>query len=179
MNAGRAIEALLIMATEPLAAADLAAQLGLPERDVTAELEQLSRFYQDTSRGFELRRVAGGWRLATAPDLAETLEAAVVAETRARLSQAALETLAVIAYRQPISRTRIARIRGVNVDGVVRTLLARGLVEETGATPSGARLYGTTGEFLEKMGMTSLSELVPLAPYLPSADALDELEEEL
>ena len=90
MNAGRAIEALLIMATEPLAAADLAAQLGLPERDVTAELEQLSRFYQDTSRGFELRRVAGGWRLATAPDLAETLEAAVVAETRARLSQAAL-----------------------------------------------------------------------------------------
>ena len=77
------------------------------------------------------------------------------------------------------SRARIARIRGVNVDGVVRTLLARGLVEETGATPSGARLYGTTGEFLEKMGMTSLSELVPLAPYLPSADALDELEEEL
>ena len=81
--------------------------------------------------------------------------------------------------RQPISRARIARIRGVNVDGVVRTLLARGLVEETGTTPSGARLYGTTGEFLEKMGMTSLSELVPLAPYLPSADALDELEEEL
>ena len=97
----------------------------------------------------------------------------------ARLSQAALETLAVIAYRQPISRARIALIRGVNVDGVVRTLLARGLVEETGATPSGARLYGTTGEFLAKMGMMSLSELVPLAPYLPNADALDELEEEL
>ena len=85
----------------------------------------------------------------------------------------------MIAYRQPISRSRICKIRGVNVDGVVRTLLARGLVEETGTTPSGAHLYGTTTEFLEKMGMSSLSELLPLAPYLPEADALIELEEEL
>ena len=130
-------------------------------------------------RGFELREVAGGWRIYSARAYADVVGRFVVGSSHARLSQAALETLAVIAYRQPISRARIARIRGVNVDGVVRTLLARGLVEETGTTPSGARLYGTTGEFLEKMGMTSLSELVPLAPYLPSADALDELEEEL
>ena len=92
MSVARAVEALLIMATDPVPAADLAAQLGVPEHEVVAELEQLTRFYRETERGFELRRVAGGWRLATAPDLAEVLEAAVVAETRARLSQAALET---------------------------------------------------------------------------------------
>ena len=172
MNAGRAIEALLIMATEPLAAADLAAQLGLPERDVTAELEQLSRFYQDTSRGFELRRVAGGWRLA-APDLAETLEAAVVAETRARLSQAALETLAVIAYLQPVTRGRVSGVRGVNVDGVVRTLLSHGLITEAGEEPSGAMTFATTSLFLQKLGIDSLDELPDLAPLLPDAVALE------
>ena len=173
MNAGRAIEALLIMATEPLAAADLAAQLGLPERDVTAELEQLSRFYQDTSRGFELRRVAGGWRLATAPDLAETLEAAVVAETRARLSQAALETLAVIAYLQPVTRGRVSGVRGVNVDGVVRTLVSHGLITEAGEEPSGAMTVATTSLFLQKLGIDSLDELPDLAPLLPDAVALE------
>ena len=97
MSIARAVEALLLMATEPVRATDLATQLGVPEREVLEELEQLARFYRDTERGFELCRVAGGWRLATSPDLAEVLEAAVVAETRARLSQAALETLAVIA----------------------------------------------------------------------------------
>ena len=162
MNAGRAIEALLIMATEPLAAADLAAQLGLPERDVTAELEQLSRFYQDTSRGFELRRVAGGWRLATAPDLAETLEAAVVAETRA-----------VIAYLQPVTRGRVSGVRGVNVDGVVRTLLSHGLITEAGEEPSGAMTFATTSLFLQKLGIDSLDELPDLAPLLPDAVALE------
>lgn len=98
---------------------------------------------------------------------------------QSRLSQAALETLAVVAYRQPISRSRISHIRGVNVDAVVRTLVARGLIEEVGETDSGAHLYGTTREFLEKMGFKSLDDLVPLAPYLPDSDELDELEEQL
>ena len=144
------LEAILMVAAEPVAAEEVAAALGVDAGEVERELNALAR--------------VGRF---------------VVGSAHARLSQAALETLAVIAYRQPISRSRICKIRGVNVDGVVRTLLARGLVEETGTTPSGAHLYGTTTEFLEKMGMSSLSELLPLAPYLPEADALIELEEEL
>ena len=166
-----------MVASEPVAASDLAGVLGASVEDVEAQLRGLAAEYlgegQDRPRGFELREVAGGWRIYSARAYADVVGRFVVGSSHARLSQAALETLAVIAYRQPISRARICRIR------VVRTLLARGLVEETGLTPSGARLYGTTGEFLEKMGLTSLSELVPLAPYLPDADALDELEEEL
>ena len=177
------IEAILMVTSEPVTPEDLAVALGTEVADVEATLCALAREYLGDGgarvRGFELREVAGGWRIYSARAYADVVGRFVVGSSHARLSQAALETLAVIAYRQPISRARIARIRGVNVDGVVRTLLARGLVEETGTTPSGARLYGTTAEFLEKMGMTSLSELVPLAPYLPSADALDELEEEL
>ena len=177
------IEAILMVISEPVTPEDLAVALGTEVAGVEATLRALAREYLGEGgtrvRGFELREVAGGWRIYSARAYADVVGRFVVGSSHARLSQAALETLAVIAYRQPISRARIARIRGVNVDGVVRTLLARGLVEETGTTPSGARLYGTTGEFLEKMGMTSLSELVPLAPYLPSADALDELEEEL
>ena len=174
------IEAILMVASEPVAASDLADVLGVSVEDIEAQLRGLAAEYlgggQDCPRGFELREVAGGWRIYSARAYADVVGRFVVGSSHARLSQAALETLAVIAYRQPISRARICRIRGVNVDGVVRTLLARGLVEETGLTPSGARLYG---EFLEKMGLTSLAELVPLAPYLPDADALEELEEEL
>ena len=177
------IEAILMVASEPVDASELADVLGVSADDIDAELRALASEYlgegQDRPRGVELREVAGGWRIYSARAYADVVGRFVVGSSHARLSQAALETLAVIAYRKPISRTRISRIRGVNVDGVVRTLMARGLVEETGLTPSGARLYGTTGEFLEKMGLTSLSELVPLAPYLPDADALDELEEEL
>lgn len=177
------IEAILMIASEPVAASDLADVLDVSVDAVEEQLRALAAEYlgDDTHepRGFELREVAGGWRFYSARAYADIVGRFVVGSSHARLSQAALETLAVIAYRQPISRARICRIRGVNVDGVVRTLLARGLVEETGLTPSGARLYGTTGEFLEKMGLTSLSELVPLAPYLPDADALEELEEEL
>ena len=177
------IEAILMVASEPVDAFELADVLGVSADDIDAELRALASEYlgegQAHPRGFALREVAGGWRIYSARAYADVVGRFVVGSSHARLSQAALETLAVIAYRQPISRTRISRIRGVNVDGVVRTLMARGLVEETGLTPSGARLYGTTSEFLEKMGLTSLSELVPLAPYLPDADALDELEEEL
>ena len=172
MSVARAVEALLIMATDPVPAADLAAQLGVPEHEVVAELEQLTRFYRETERGFELRRVAGGWRLATAPDLAEVLEAAVVAETRARLSQAALETLAVIAYLQPVTRGRVSGVRGVGVDGV-RTLLAHGLITEAGEEPNGAMTFATTSLFLQKLGLDSLDELPDLAPLLPDAVALE------
>ena len=115
----------------------------------------------------------GGWRLATSPDLAEVLEAAVVAETRARLSQAALETLAVIAYLQPVTRGRVSGVRGVSVDGVVRTLLAHGLITEAGEEPNGAMTFATTSLFLQKLGLDSLDELPDLAPLLPDAVALE------
>ena len=161
------IEAILMVAAEPVSVHELAGALEADTTEVEETLRALARDYlgqgEGPERGFELREVAGGWRIYSARAYADIVGRFVVGSAHARLSQAALETLAVIAYRQPISRT----------------LLARGLVEETGATPSGARLYGTTGEFLAKMGMMSLSELVPLAPYLPNADALDELEEEL
>ena len=176
-GAKAAIEAILMVVDEPVTAIALATALEVPVESVEAVLRDLDRDYAD--RGFALREVAGGWRIYSRPEYAAAVERFILDGATAKLTQASLETLAVIAYRQPISRGRIGAVRGVNVDGVVRTLLARGLVEETGTTPSGARLYGTTAEFLEKMGMTSLSELVPLAPYLPSADALDELEEEL
>ena len=169
-----------MVASEPVTPEDLGAALGADPTQVEDTLRALASEYLGESgapaRGFELREVGGGWRIYSARAHADVVGRFVVGSSHARLSQAALETLAVIAYRQPISRTRIARIRGVNVDGVVRPRLFH---EASGATPSGARLYGTTGEFLEKMGMTNLSELVPLAPYLPDADALDELEEEL
>ena len=160
MSIARAVEALLLMATEPVRATDLATQLGVPEREVLEELEQLARFYRDTERGFELCRVAGGWRLATSPDLAEVLEAA-------------LETLAVIAYLQPVTRGRVSGVRGVNVDGVVRTLLAHGLITEAGEEPNGAMTFTTTPLFLQKLGLDSLDELPDLAPLLPDAVALE------
>jgi segregation and condensation protein B len=169
-----AIEALLIMATEPIGAADLAEGLGITEAQAAQALDDLSRFYEDTGRGFELRRVGAGWRYYTHPDLADVIGASVLAGQHGRLTQAALETLAVIAYLQPISRSRIAAVRGVNVDGVVRTLLARDLVVESGKDETtGAGLLTSTDYFLERMGLASLDDLPPLAPYLPDAATLD------
>lgn len=174
MSLSRALEAMLLMATEPVTSAELATALDVPEAEVAAELEEIARHYRDTERGFELRRVAGGWRMATAEDLAEVIEAWVVSEQRARLSQAALETLSVIAYLQPVSRGRVAGIRGVNVDGVVRTLLVRGLIAESGEDPgTGAMTFVTTALFLQKLGLDSLQELPDLAPLLPDAVALE------
>ncbi|GAB3813829.1 SMC-Scp complex subunit ScpB [Tessaracoccus terricola] len=174
MSLSRALEAMLLMATEPVTSAELAAALEVPEAEVVSELEAIARHYVDTERGFELRRVAGGWRLATAEDLSEVIEAWVVSDQRARLSQAALETLSVIAYLQPVTRGRIAGIRGVNVDGVVKTLLVRGLIAEAGEDPtSGAMTFTTTALFLQKLGLDSLQELPDLAPLLPDAVALE------
>ncbi|VEG75171.1 Segregation and condensation protein B [Actinomyces slackii] len=179
-----AAEAILIVADEPVTTAAMAEALGLQDSAADQLLEELAAEYRGEDsgsrpRGFVLRRAAGGWRLASAPEHADLVEAFVIGGATARLSQAALETLAVIAYRQPVTRGRVAAIRGVNVDGVVRTLHARGLIEETGTEPSGAILYRTTAEFLEYLGIDSLEDLPPLAPYLPGPEALGDLHEEL
>lgn len=172
-----ALEALLLMAEEPLAAVSLAEAVREPLDRVTATLAELAAFYDRTRRGFELRHLAGGWRYYTRAEHAGLISRWVIDGRHANLSQAALETLAVVAYLQPISRARVSAVRGVSVDGVMRTLTARGLIAESGADEhSGATLFVTTALFCEKMGLESLADLPPLAPHLP--DALD-LEAEL
>ena len=171
------LEAVLMVADQPLDAVTLATAVGHPVEDVVAALQTLAEEYDEQDRGFELRNVAGGWRYYTREAYAHVVEGFVLDGQQARLTQAALETLAVVAYRQPVSRARVSAIRGVNVDGVMRTLLTRGLVEEAGSDPeTGAHLYRTTGYFLERIGVTDLDELPELAPYLPE---LDDMEEEL
>ena len=178
-----AAEAILIVADEPVTTAAIAEALGLEDRLAEALLEDLAAEYRgerpgSRPHGYLLRRAAGGWRFASVPEHAELVEQFIIGGATARLSQAALETLAVVAYRQPVTRGRVAAIRGVNVDGVMRTLHARGLIEEAGAETSGAILYRTTGEFLEYLGINSLDELPPLAPYLPRVEALGEIIEQ-
>ncbi|MCB7137417.1 SMC-Scp complex subunit ScpB [Cellulosimicrobium marinum] len=173
-----ALEAVLMVADEPVPVVELAAALAVATPEVEAALVALAAEYRGEDgarpRGFELREAAGGWRVYSAPAHAEAVGRFVQGGQTARLTQAALETLAVIAYRQPVSRGQVSAVRGVNVDGVVRTLAARGLVAETGQDPhTGASLFGTTGYFLERMGFTSLDELPPLAPHLPGMDDLE------
>jgi segregation and condensation protein B len=173
----RALEAILMVTDEPLPVLTLARTIGRPTSDLTAALTALSEEYTEQGRGFDLREVAGGWRYYTREETASYVERFVLDGQQARLTQAALETLAVVAYKQPVSRARVSAVRGVNVDGVMRTLISRGLVEEAGAdTESQATLYRTTSYFLERMGMQSLDDLPELAPYLPE---MDDLEEEL
>lgn len=169
-----AIEAFLLLADQALTSEELAAALDVPVADVEEALQVLQRTYDESRRGFELRDAGGGWRLWTRADHAELIAEWVKSGQTNRLSQAALETLSVIAYLQPISRGRISGIRGVNVDGVVRTLVARGLVEETSADDSTAALFRTTPYFLERMGLASLEDLPPLAPLLPDAVQVDQ-----
>jgi segregation and condensation protein B len=172
-----ALEAILMVADQPLDSITLASAVGYPVEEVVGGLQTLAEEYTEQGRGFELRNVAGGWRFYTREEYAAVVEAFVLDGQQARLTQAALETLAVVAYKQPISRARVSAIRGVNVDGVMRTLLTRGLVEECGQDgETGANLYRTTGYFLERIGVTSLDELPELAPYLPD---MDDLEDEL
>ena len=162
------LEAVLMVADQPLDDVTLASAVGYPAEEVVAALAELAAEYDEQGRGFELRNVAGGWRYYTRDDYAAVVEGFVLEGQQARLTQAALETLAIVAYKQPVSRARVSAIRGVNVDGVMRTLLARGLVEEAGEDGEhGATLYRTTGYFLERIGVTSLDELPELAPYLP------------
>ncbi len=171
-----ALEAVLLVVDEPVDEVTLAQVTERPRAEVTAALEELAAAYTREGRGFDPRRVAGGWRFYTREDCADIVERFVRDGQQARLTQAALETLAVVAYRQPVTRSRVAAVRGVNVDGVMRTLLARGLVEETGNDPdTQGLLYRTTELFLERIGLSSLDDLPPLAPLLPEVDAIDDV----
>jgi segregation and condensation protein B len=163
-----ALEAILLVVDEPVTEIVLAQILEQPTERVAATLVTIAEGYTAAGHGFDLRKVAGGWRLYTRPEYAPYVERFVLDGQSVRLTQAALETLAVIAYKQPVTRSRISAIRGVNCDGVIRTLVSRGLVEECGTEPeSGAFLYRTTTLFLEKLGMNSVNDLPPLAPFLP------------
>lgn len=171
----RALEAMLIMADAPVPTAELATGCGTPVPAVDEALGRLTDFYRTTGRGFELRRVAGGWRYYTAADQAAFLGRWVLQGRAGRLSRAAVETLAVIAYLQPVPRSRVSAVRGVSVDAVVRTLLARDLVSEVDRDErTGAVLLGTTDRFLELLGLGSLDELPPIAPLLPDASLLEQ-----
>jgi segregation and condensation protein B len=174
------LEAVLMVADQPLDATSLATAVGYPVDEVLAALEALAAEYDEQGRGFELRNVAGGYRYYTRERYAAVVEGFVLEGQQARLTQAALETLAVVAYKQPVSRARVSAIRGVNVDGVMRTLLTRGLVEEAGTDESsGATLFRTSSYFLERIGVESIEELPELAPYLPDLADMDDLEEAL
>ena len=169
------LEAVLLVADEPVTEEVLAGVTERPAADVAAALRALAASYTAEQRGFDLREVAGGWRLYTRDECAAVVERFVSDGQEIRLTQAALETLAVVAYRQPVNRARVSAVRGVNCDGVMRTLVLRGLVEEAGSEPeTGAILFQTTGYFLERLGLARLSDLPDLAPFLP-----DDLDEEL
>lgn len=175
-----ALEAVLLVVDEPADPTVIAQVLATPEPEIVAMLRALQAEYDEAGRGFELREIAGGWRLYTRPEFAPYVERFVLEGQQARLTQAALETLAVVAYRQPVSRTRVSAVRGVNVDGVIRTLMTRGLVEEAGADhESGAILYRTSPYFLERLGLDDLTELPNLADFLPESTTIDALEDEL
>ena len=171
-----AIEALLLLTDEPMRVLALAEAIKCPSDDVWESVHDLAKQYTEQGRGFELREVAGGWRFYTRADCAPLVERWVLDGQQARLTQASLETLAVIAYRQPVSRGRISAIRGVNVDGVIRTLLSRGLIAEGGDQgESGSILYVTTAHFLERLGIASLDDLPPIAEHLPDLADLDDV----
>ena len=174
-----AIEAILLVVDTPVTSLTIAQVTNTPEVEVIKSLKKLQKEFDEREGGITLREVAGGWRFYTNEHSAEVVERFLKDGLTARLTQASLETLAVIAYKQPVSRGRIAAIRGVNVDGVVRTLLNRGLIEESGAeTDSQAVLYKTTPYFLERLGIASLEELPPVADYLPNMAALDAIIDE-
>jgi segregation and condensation protein B len=175
-----AVEAIMLVVDEPAPSVLLATVLETPEPEVVSVLRAMQVAYDQEARGFELREVAGGWRFYTRDAMAPYVERFVLDGQAARLTQAALETLAVVAYRQPVSRTRVSAVRGVNVDGVMRTLVSRGLVVEAGSDhESGALLYCTSPYFLERLGLNTLDELPNLANFLPESTTIDQLEDEL
>lgn len=169
----RHLEAILMVAEEPVDAGVLAQVLEVAVGAVRDGLAAMAERYEDRGHGFCLREVAGGWRFYSHPDSAAYVQRFVLESENPRLSKAALETLAIVAYRQPISRAQVAQIRGVNCDAVMRTLVLRGLIEAAGTDdgPGQAALYATTSTFLERMGLRGLDELPPLAPFVPGPDA--------
>jgi segregation and condensation protein B len=171
-----ALEALLLVVDAPTDDQTLATALDQPVPRVRAALERLAESYASAGRGIDLRHVGAGWRFYTRDRYAPYVERMLLDGQRARLTRAALETLAVVAYRQPVTRARVSAVRGVNCDGVLRTLLTRGLVQEAGVDEATqGTLFRTTELFLERLGLSSIEELPPLAPLLPDVDAIDEL----
>jgi segregation and condensation protein B len=171
-----ALEALLLVVDSPAEEELLATALEAPVARVTEALHRMAADYAERQRGIDLRKVGGGWRFYTRDTFAPFVEKLLLDGQRARLTRAALETLAVIAYRQPVTRQRVAAVRGVNVDGVMRTLIARGLVEEIGTdSDTGGFLFRTTELFLERIGLSSLEDLPPIAPLLPEVDSIDDV----
>ncbi|HWE91736.1 MAG TPA: SMC-Scp complex subunit ScpB [Pseudonocardiaceae bacterium] len=171
-----ALEALLLVIDSPATEELLATTLDQPVDRVTQTLTRMAAELTQRNSGIDLRRVGEGWRLYTRDAFAPFVEKLLLDGQRAKLTRAALESLAVIAYRQPVTRARVAAVRGVNVDGVIRTLLARGLIEETGTdSDTGGILYRTTDLFLERLGLSSLEDLPPIAPLLPEVDAIDDV----
>lgn len=171
-----ALESLLLVVDSPAEDELLASTLELPVKRIREAMQALSARYTESGSGIDLRRVGDGWRLHTRDVYAPYVEKLLLDGQRAKLTRAALETLAVIAYRQPVTRSRVAAVRGVNVDGVIRTLVTRGLIEETGSDPdTGGILYRTTELFLERLGLSSLQDLPPIAPLLPEVDAIDDV----
>jgi len=177
----RAIEAIVLVAMEPVPTDLLAQLLEQPTAVIDELCAHLAAAYDEAGHGFQLVKVAGGWRYQTHADLSPYVERFLLDGQRARMSGAALETLAIIAYKQPLSRAQIASIRGVDPDGVIRTLQARGYVAEVGrdSGPGQAILYGTTPSFLEKLGLNALSDLPPIAEFVPGADVVEALEQGL
>ncbi|MDH4111429.1 MAG: SMC-Scp complex subunit ScpB [Actinomycetota bacterium] len=175
----RALEALFFVSDEPLTASLLAQALDVDRRTVEALCDRLQRDLEDRGSGLVLRNVAGGWRLYTHPDTASVVEQFVLSSRQARLTKAALETLSIVAYKQPVTRHQVSGIRGVNSDGVLRALADRGLIEEAGRDESPGRpvLYATTPGFLERLGLPSLASLPALAPLLDPASDADPLAE--
>lgn len=177
----RAIEAMIMVATEPVRTELMAQLLELPTADIEALCGELARTYEEAGHGFQLAKVAGGWRFQTHPEMAPYVERFILDGQRARLSGAALETLAIIAYKQPISRLQIASIRGVDPDAVMRTLHGRAYIAPVSrdSGPGQAVMWGTTQLFLEKLGIASLDDLPPIASFVPDASLVEALEKTL
>lgn len=168
-----ATEAILLVSSDPLSAVDLAKILGIQPGEAAGVLAELSAEYADANRGFQLREVAGGWRLFTHPAYHDIVERYVLSWDTRKLSQAALETLAVIAYHQPVTREGVKAVRGVNSEGVISSLIEKGLVRELGRAPEHANaiVYGTTRAFLEQFGLRSLKDLPPLEDFAPDEES--------
>ncbi len=181
MEHRKIVEAILLLADEPVPARLIGEVLERPRAEIEGLLADLAAEYRAAGRGFALREVAGGWRLYTDPDCAPWLERFVASHSHTRLTGAALEVLAIVAYRQPVSRVQISEIRGIESDGVVRTLQARGLIVESGrdAGPGSPVLFSVSDDFLERMGLRSVDELPPLAGFMPDSDALEDMEAKL
>ncbi|ADJ47748.1 segregation and condensation protein B [Amycolatopsis mediterranei S699] len=172
-----ALEALLLIVDSPAGEELLAGTLGQPKSRIVVALRTMAQKFTDRASGIDLRRVGEGWRFYTRDVYAPFVEKLLLDGQRSKLTRAALESLAVIAYRQPVTRARVAAVRGVNVDGVIRTLLARGLIEEMGTDPeTTGTLYVTTELFLERLGLSSLNDLPAIAPLLPEVDTIDDIQ---